>query len=266
MFHLDDVGPRTPHLPDDWYAGLTQLATSAGLHVVLMLTILALMQTATDRTTNKLNQPTKNDTPIDITRFVFVVSDPPRIGGGGGGGGNQQPGPIRNARGIGTDTMTLRVRQAPAMEAPMASVSPPPVSPLLSVVLDAKPLASGTVEQTGLPTGGVSEGSSTGPGTGGGVGSGVGTGIGSGRGPGVGPGSGGGIGGGVYRPGGAVSAPRVITEVKPSYTSGALRHGIQGTVLLELVVTWPSVSPAAKWYAAMLCCLAKVIVFLPTAP
>jgi protein TonB len=40
----------------------------------------------------------------------------------------------------------------------------------------------------------------------------------------------------VYRPGGAVSAPRLIKEVKPRYTNEALRNGIQGTVVLEVIV------------------------------
>jgi TonB family protein len=104
-------------------------------------------------------------------------------------------------------------------------------------VLDAKPLASGLFEQVGLPTAATVSGTSTGPGSGGGVGSGVGTGIGSGRGPGLGPGSGGGTGGGVYRPGGAVSAPRLIKEVKPIYTAQALLNRMQGTVVLEAIVT-----------------------------
>jgi TonB family protein len=120
----------------------------------------------------------------------------------------------------------------------MSSTQPEPdAAPLPSVVLDAKPLASGSFDHIGLPTGGVSFDESTGPGSGGGVGTGVGTGIGPGRGPGIGPGSGGGIGGGVYRPGGAVSPPRVITEVKPTYTNDALFQKIQGTVVLEFVVT-----------------------------
>jgi len=80
-------------------------------------------------------------------------------------------------------------------------------------------------------------GTSMGPGSGGGVGTGSGTGMGSGRGPGFGPGSGGGTGGGIYRAGGAVSAPRLIKEVKPKYTSEALENSIQGTVVLEVVVT-----------------------------
>jgi protein TonB len=41
----------------------------------------------------------------------------------------------------------------------------------------------------------------------------------------------------VYRTGGTVTAPRVITEVKPTYTTAALLQRIQGTVVLELVVT-----------------------------
>jgi TonB family protein len=84
---------------------------------------------------------------------------------------------------------------------------------------------------------GVRAGTSTGSGSGGGVGTGTGTGIGPGAGPGLGRGSGGGTGGGVYRPGGAVSPPRVIAQVNPKYTRSAVIHHIQGTVEMELVVT-----------------------------
>ena len=83
----------------------------------------------------------------------------------------------------------------------------------------------------------MSSGTSTGPGSGGGVGTGIGTGIGPGNGPGLGAGSGGGTGGNAYRPGGAVTAPRVITQVKPTYTNEALSQKIQGTVVMELIVT-----------------------------
>jgi TonB family protein len=105
------------------------------------------------------------------------------------------------------------------------------VAPPAQLVLDAKPLASGTFDQIGLLTGGI-QGTSTGSGAGGGVGTGT-----AGWGPGIGPGAGGGIGGGIYRPGGAVTAPRVITATTPTYTNDALRQKIQGTVVLELVVT-----------------------------
>ena len=40
----------------------------------------------------------------------------------------------------------------------------------------------------------------------------------------------------VYKSGDGVSAPVVLTEVKPQYTAEAKRAGIEGTVLLECVV------------------------------
>ena len=135
--------------------------------------------------------------------------------------------------------MTLRPRKGTSPTAPVTTASPPAVEdtpPVPSIVLEANPLASGLFDQIGLPTAGVMNGASTGPGAGGGVGTGTGTGIGSGRGPGLGPGSGGGTGGGVYRPGGAVAGPRLVKEVKPKYTSEALQNGIQGTVVLEVIV------------------------------
>jgi protein TonB len=40
----------------------------------------------------------------------------------------------------------------------------------------------------------------------------------------------------VYRPGGGVVGPVLVTEVKPVYTAEALRLKIQGSVFLEAVV------------------------------
>ena len=177
----------------------------------------------------------------DVRHLVFLAPELPRAGRGGGGGGNQRPDPIRRAQGVGADTITLRVRNRPSPAAPVTTAAAPAVEdvpPLPSIVLDAKPLASGLFDQTGLPTGGVMSGTSTGPGSGGGVGTGSGTGMGSGRGPGLGPGSGGGTGGGIYRAGGAVSAPRLIKEVKPEYTSEALANRFKARLC------WKSSSPA----------------------
>ena len=153
-------------------------------------------------------------------------------GGGGGGGGNRQTDPIRRAEGVGHDTVTLRTTKRPQLPGRLKREIDLP-----AIVLDAQPLASGSFDQLGLPVGGVSYGTSTGPGSGGGVGTGAGTGLGSGRGPGVGPGSGGGFGGGTYRPGGAVTPPKPISQVKPHYTIDALKQRIQGPVWLEVVVT-----------------------------
>lgn len=173
------------------------------------------------------------DSPV---RLVFLAPELPVAGGGGGGGGNRQSAPIRRASDVGVDSITLRVRKPPPLTSPSAPAVDT-VAPLPSVLLDARPLASGTFEQPGLPAAAAMSGTSMGPGSGGGVGTGVGSGIGSGRGPGLGPGSGGGTGGGVYRAGGGVTAPRLIEQVRPRYTGEALRKAITGTVVLEAVVT-----------------------------
>ncbi|HZP47307.1 MAG TPA: energy transducer TonB [Vicinamibacterales bacterium] len=174
-----------------------------------------------------------------VARMVFLPSA--GAGGGGGGGGNRHAEPIRRAEAIGRDRVTLRIAKPAPLAAPAAVVDAVPALP--SLVLDAVPLASGTRDLIGLPTGGVSEGVSTGPGSGGGVGTGTGTGIGSGAGPGLGEGRGGGAGGDVYRPGGSVSAPRLVTQVRPTYTADAMQRRVQGSVVIEMVVM-PNGSPA----------------------
>jgi len=236
VLHLDELAPRTPHLPKRKLGALAQLAISVALHLTLVVTVVSI-KTAPAPVDD--SDRARSTTELHVRHVVFLAPELP-MGGGGGGGGNQQPDPIRRAQGIGSDTMTLRTRRTPPTTIPTSTTESPALEsvPLLpSVVLDAKPLASGLFEQVGLPAAGLVSGTSTGPGSGGGVGTGIGTGIGSGRGPGLGTGSGGGTGGGVYRAGGAVSAPYLIKEIKPRYTSEALRNRIEGTVVLEAIVT-----------------------------
>jgi TonB family protein len=166
-------------------------------------------------------------------RFVFLPkSDSEHGSAGGGGGGNRQPGPIPRAQAKGPDALTVPVARSIAASSRPIDAAPP----VQAVAVDAMPLASGLTFQVGLPDAGPASGSSQGPGSGGGVGTGTGTGIGSGRGPGIGPGSGGGIGGGIYRPGGGVTGPTIIREVRPTYTPEAMRAKTQGLVLLDVVV------------------------------
>jgi len=158
----------------------------------------------------------------------------PGPGGGGGGGGNRMKEPPRQAEAPGKDKITVPVaKKAPVLEQQVAKNEPTPEQ----LNIPAKPLASsqdnlvGVIEAPpGPPT--LSQGS----GSGGGAGSGTGSGIGPGTGSGLGPGSGGGTGGGVYRPGNGVSLPRVVREVRPNYTSDAMRAKVQGVVMLECVV------------------------------
>jgi protein TonB len=76
---------------------------------------------------------------------------------------------------------------------------------------------------------------SLGPGSGDGGGAGAGPGAGPGTGPGLGPGKNGGFGG-EFGAGNGVTAPSLISEIKPSYTGEAMRARIQGAVMMEAVV------------------------------
>jgi protein TonB len=158
----------------------------------------------------------------------------PGPGGGGGGGGNEMKEPPRQAELPGEDRITVPVMEPPTPEVQVAKNEPNPIEQLtipaqsLAAAQDSLP---GAIEAPpGPPT--VSQGS----GSDGGAGTGRGSGIGSGRGSGLGEGFGGGTGGGAFRPGNGVSLPRVLREVKPQYTSDAMRAKVQGTVLLECVV------------------------------
>ena len=173
--------------------------------------------------------PIANRQPLEIPRIVFLHTPGP--GGGGGGGGNRHPTPPSRAQAIGRDRVTIPVAK------PITATShPSDVRPPQQIVLDAKPLASGTTFVIGAPDAPAGLAFSQGPGSGGGVGEGTGSGIGSGTGAGIGPGSGGGFGGGVYRPGGSVVAPVLLKEVKAVYTPDGLRLKIQGSVMLEAIV------------------------------
>jgi TonB family protein len=234
VLHLDELEPCTPQLPHRRFAALTPLAASAALHVTLAVAAFLIQVGPQPDSPSFRTRATPEQ---QLTDIVFLAPAS-LVGAGGGGGGNQQSEPIRRAQAVGSDAITLRTRKTP----PTIIAAPPAARPAIenpalpSIVLDAKPLASGAFDQLGLPTGELVQGTSTGPGFWGGVGTGIGTGLGSGRGPGLGPGSGGGTGGGVYHAGGAVSAPRLIKEVRPRYTSEALRNMTQGTVVLDVVV------------------------------
>jgi periplasmic protein TonB len=117
----------------------------------------------------------------------------------------------------------------PPPPAPTPTPAPQVVAPVASAAADAS-------DRAGVLGESASNADSQGPGSGGGVGSGRGTGIGEGDGSGIGPGSGGGTGGGPYRPGSGIVAPGLLREVKPDYTEEARRKGVEGDVVLEIVV------------------------------
>ncbi len=167
-------------------------------------------------------------------RIVWLAEPGP--GGGGGGGGNQMKEPPRKVEMPGKDRLTVPVAKPPALEIrQQAKVEPSPVEQLN---IPAKSLSDGLESLPGVmdapPAAPPSP--STGTGRGGGAGTGTGTGIGSGQGSGLGQGSGGGTGGGVYQLGSGVTTPVLIQQVKPQYTSDAMRARIQGTAMVSCVV------------------------------
>ena len=230
------AAPRLPHRARSFRRGG---GAAVLLHAVVVTTLLAV--TGWSRAASE--PPTalaSSRQPLQLPRMIFLQVPGP--GGGGGGGGNRQPKPASRAQAPGRDRVTLPVARPIIPSEQPKDVTPPPQQ----LVLDAKPLAAGTTFLTGLPDASPSLPFSQGPGFGGGVGDGTGSGIGPGTGPGVGPGSGGGSGGGAYRPGSGVTPPTVLKEVKPKYTSEALRQRIQGTVALEVVVSRDGVPIAVR--------------------
>jgi TonB family protein len=193
----------------------------------------------------------------ETPRLVFIMSPGPGGGGGGGGLRNPLPAPKIERRAerrtprlsvpevTPTPVVTTARREEPPKEptpvAPPVVAPPPPVrqpDPLPSrvVVAPVVTAAADTRDREGVIENGRGDANSQGAGIGGGAGTGQGTGNGEGQGSGIGDGSGGGIGGGPFRPGAGIEPPRILREVKPTYTEEARRRGVQGDVLLEIVV------------------------------
>jgi len=177
------------------------------------------------------------------TRLVFLAQPGP--GGGGGGGGLRQKTPPPRALRKGAQHLDspIPVRKEPkpveAVAKPEPPPPPPPVKPepLPPVVAPVATVASNDKDRAGvIEVPAPKESDSRGPGAGGGAGTGTGTGLGSGDGSGIGDGSGGGMGGGPYRPGSGITPPKILREVKADYTEDARRRGVEGEVVLEIVV------------------------------
>lgn len=224
----DTIGP--PDIP--FLLGATQermggsLAASFVGHVAAVGLILFLMSLAPDRV-DDLIEPNRNNYGI-----VFLPQAGP--GGGGGGGGNQSlelPG-LAEVEGADETELSVPVEPEPDFVEPELEtlqadrLSIPAMA--MASALQTSPGLLDTVLARSTP--------SQGSGAGGGAGTGQGTGIGPGDGGGLGPGQGGGVGGGVYRPGSGIVNPRLLREVKPNYTSEAMRAQVQGEVWLAVVV------------------------------
>jgi periplasmic protein TonB len=171
--------------------------------------------------------------PFQANTNIIWLSQP-GPGGGGGGGGNRMQAPPRQVEEPGKDKITVPVTKPPKLEPPKQAAKEP--DPIEQLNIPAKNLAAATESLPGAIDAPPAPTLSQGSGSAGGAGTGAGSGIGPGAGSGLGPGTGGGTGGGAYQPGNGVSMPRLLREVKPNYTSDAMRAKISGDVLLECIV------------------------------
>ena len=176
--------------------------------------------------------PPPTTAPEDRLPNEIVWLNAPGPGGGGGGGGNKTPDPPKKAELPGKEKITVPVSKPPTLTPEPPKDVPKPEAQLN---IPAITTSAGVMEVPGALTG-LPSVPSQGSGSGGGAGTGTGTGIGRGTGSGLGDGFGGGTGGGAFRPGNGVNMPKVLAEVKPSYTAEAMRAKIQGVVMVEAVV------------------------------
>jgi periplasmic protein TonB len=178
--------------------------------------------------------PKANETAVLVytpQNLVLPLTPDKREAGGGGGGGRK------------TVTPPSQGRLPRAAEKQIVPPDPePPKNPDPTLIVEQTVVAPQLAQlpkinllNLGDPNG-VPGPPSAGPGVGGGIGTGQGRGVGEGKGPGVGPGEGGGTGGGVFRVGGGVNPPTVVSRVEPQYSEEARKARYQGTVVLEAIV------------------------------
>jgi protein TonB len=187
----------------------TPLALSSSLHAglvlaVILATTLGLGRAAAVSDSESL-EPQK-------TRLVYLALPGPGGGGGGGGERAKTPAPIARRQGRAAVSSPIPKRETPPAPAPPEPEPQTPPEPLPPV---EAPVAAVAADPETSP--GVVEETPSAP-------------------PSRGEGQGGGAGGGPYRPGSGIEPPTLLHEVKPDYTEDARRRGVEGDVVMEIVV------------------------------
>lgn len=199
------------------------VAGSLGTHLALAVGLFLFAEYGSHRGAAMAILPDTQD-----TKVVWLSEQGP---GGGGGGGNRMKERPRSAQVPGPDEIAIPVQKPQALESSRPARDEP--NPVERLDIPVKPLAAGVDVLTGLIAPAGPQTLSQGPGSLGGAGTGDGPGVGSGRGPGLDDGLDGNAGGGRRRSGSGVTIP----QVKPAYTADAMRAKVQGTVLVECLVT-----------------------------
>ena len=183
---------------------VVSIGASTVAHLTLALLVLLIARSP--------RQPQVTVVPAKKIDVVFLPN-PGRAGGGGGG-----PRPASAER------QTIPKHQPP----PQPTLNPTPLAPEPPKpipTLDA-PVETDGAKILQMAGAGLTYGLGGPPDRGGGPG----------RGPGLGPGGPGGTDGGMSEPGGDVSNPVPIREVRPQYTNEAMRARLEGPIELAVVV------------------------------
>lgn len=188
---------------------------AVGLHLAIagILTSIASRSRVSDQQQGPDNRPR--------AELIWLAPGP---GGGLDGGGNRSREQAPRVERRGTARTTI-----PAAVPPSLAGKENREPPAQTISIPAVPEASSLRDVPGvLTTLAVADGPARGPGDGSSAGDAVG--------PGLDRGKGGTIGGGPAGPGGGVTPPELIRQVKPAYTSSALQARLTGLVTMEAVV------------------------------
>ena len=182
---------------------------SVGTHVVILSILVGL--TLMNKTVQQAIKQ-KFDL-VDPNLKPFVPDRPkPNTMQGGGGGGAREPLPVSKGK-LPKPSMKQFVPPMIVDHTPKLAMDPSIIAP------PDTPLPQSNLNNWGDPLAKMLNGSN-----------------GNGSGGGMGNGSGGGVGGGVFRVGGGVSAPSVLSKVDPEYSEEARKAKYSGTVLLSVIV------------------------------
>ena len=219
--------------PGAAHAARAPFAISGAAHACLVGALVLATTFGLGSTAQTTTAPARAAEPLQLVYLAL-----PGPGGGGGGGGLRRPAPPPRAerkghRAISSPLPDRTPKPQPAVKP--AEPDPPPQEPLPEVVAAVATAPADDRDRAGVLEDAAAD-DSRGPGEGGGTGTGRGTGIGEGDGSGLGDGSGGGTGGGPYRPGSGIDPPALVREVRPDYTEEARQRGVEGDVLMEIVV------------------------------
>lgn len=189
---------------------------SACLHLVLAILVAAILR---DKPGNRpAAAAERHDPPL------VVWLDRPGEIGGGGANGNHSARPPQQAQRKGTDRRTVPAPRPRSVEA-----GTPREAPIQEISIPAVPEASGISDAIGVVSSiAVVDPSSLGPRSGRGSGEGEGNGLDKGQGLNA--------GGGPPGPGGTLTSPEIIRQVRPNYTNAALQARVRGLVVMDAVV------------------------------